>query len=150
MSKRNFQDNSKVLLDTSFLLPILGFETSNRVMKAFHKLSSYELYYNDISILEALWKIVKIVKGTREELSRIEEGVTAIRETMRYASIDGKTIENAMYMYRLGHKDMIDNLLYSIAISKKLKFLTVDSDLTKFVKKHNLVKDNIITPEELE
>ncbi|MET1160672.1 MAG: PIN domain-containing protein [Thermoprotei archaeon] len=151
MNKKNFRDNNnKILLDTSFLLPILGFETSNRIMRAFQKLGSYELYYSDISILEALWKIVKVIKGTREELSRISEGISAIRETMKYAPIDEKVVENAIYMFKLGHKDMIDNLLYSIAMTKKLRLLTVDKDLVEFIKKHDLDKDSVILPEELE
>ena len=83
------------MLDTSFFLPILGFETSNRIMRTFQKLGSYELYYNDISILEVLWKIVKVIEGTEEQLLRIEEGIKVIRDTMKYASIDERAIRNA-------------------------------------------------------
>lgn len=150
MSRKGSRANSRVLLDTSFLLPILGFETSDSVMRAFQKLGSYELYYNEISILEALWKIVKVVRGVEEELSRIEEGITAIRETMKHASINGEAVKNAIYMYKLGHRDMVDNILYSITLSNKLKLLTVDWDLIEFVEKHGLAKGYIITPEELE
>lgn len=57
MSKKSSRGGNKVLLDTSFLLQILGFETSDRVMKAFQKLGSYELYYGEISIIEELWKM---------------------------------------------------------------------------------------------
>ena len=149
MSRRS-SPNNKVLLDTSFLLPILGFETSSRVMRAFQRLNSYKLYYNDISVLEALWKIAKTIKGTEEELSRIKEGIRALRDTVRYAPIDEEAVKNAMHMYRLGHRDMVDNLLYSIAISKGLKLLTVDDRLVEFVKRRNLPRDNIVTPEELE
>jgi len=148
VNRKSPSKNNEVLLDTSFLLPILGFETSRRVMNAFQKLGSYNLYYNDISILEALWKIVEIIEGTEEQISRIEEGIRAIRDTMKYTPIDEKAFKNAIYMYKLGHRDIVDNLLYSIAISKELKLLTVDEDLIKFIKKHNLPK-NIITPEEL-
>lgn len=150
MSRRSSQANSGVLLDTSFLLPIIGFETSDRVMRAFQKLGFYELYYSEISILEALWKIVKVVKGVEEELSRIEEGIRAIRESMRHASVNGEAVKNAIHMYKLGHRDMVDNLLYSIAVSNKLKLLTVDEDLVGFVKKHGLVREYIVTPEELD
>ena len=149
MSRRDSLRAEGILLDTSFLLPILGFETSDRVLAAFKRISPYELYYNDISILEALWKIVKIIRGTREELSRIEEGIRAINEYMRYAQINGEALKNAIYMYRLGHRDMIDNILYSIALSKGLKLLTVDEELSAFVAKHRLPKDVIITPEDL-
>ncbi len=54
MNRRRSRIGNKLLLDTSFLLPILGFETSDRVMNAFNRLHSYELYYNDISILATL------------------------------------------------------------------------------------------------
>ena len=148
MNKKNSLKN-KVLLDTSFLLPILGFQTSDRVMRAFQKLGSYELYYNDISLLEALWKIVKVIEGTEKQISRIKEGIRAIEDTMIHVSIDGASIENAIYMYKLGHKDMVDNILYSIALSKNLKLLTVDKELIEFVNKHDLARHNIISPEEL-
>jgi len=148
MNRKNSPKN-KVLLDTAFLLPILGFQTSDRVMKAFQKLGSYELYYNDISLLEALWKIVKVIEGTEKQISRIKEGIRAIENTMIHVSIDEASIENAIYMYRLGHKDIIDNLLYSIALSKELKLLTVDKELIEFINKRNLARHNIILPEEL-
>ena len=149
MSRRSYQRGDKILLDTSFLLPVLGFETSERVMKAFQKLGSHELYYNDISILEALWKIVKVVKGAPEEVSRIQQGVTAIKDTMRHAPITGDAVVNAIRMYMLGHRDMIDNLLLSTAITMNLKLLTVDKELIDFAKRHSL-DGNIITPEELD
>jgi len=47
------------------------------------------LYYSDISILEAMWKVVKIVRGAEDEILQIAEGITAIRETIEHAPIDG-------------------------------------------------------------
>jgi predicted nucleic acid-binding protein len=119
-------------------------------MAAFHRLRDYELYYNDISILEALWKIVKTIRGAEEEIARIVEGVRAVRESLKYAPIDEEALRNALYMYRLGHSDMIDNLLYSIAVSRSLRLLTVDRDLVEFVARHGLPRDALATPEELE
>ncbi len=118
-------------------------------MRAFHKLSSYKLYYSDLSLLEALWKIVKVNRGTKEELARIEEGVRAIRETMNYAPIDEGAVKIAAHMYRLGHRDLIDDLLYAIALSSNLRLLTVDEELARFVRKHGLSVDAIMTPEAL-
>ena len=93
----------------------------------------YTLYYNDISILEALWKIVKVIKGERSEIKRILEGIIAIRNTMEYAPINEKAIENSISMYKLGHRDMIDNLLYSITLSEELILLIVDKELITFI-----------------
>jgi len=149
LNRRNSSTNNRILLDTSFLLPILGFETSNEIMKAFHKLSLYELYYSDISLLEALWKIAKTIKGSKEEIARIKEGIKALRSTAKQVNIEEEAVENTINMYKLGHKDIIDNLLYSIAKTGKLKLLTVDKSLIEFIEKHEPSKENIIHPKEL-
>ena len=149
MSRKDSQVN-KILLDTSFLLPILGFETASGIMKAFEKLDTYILCYNEISILEALWKIVKVIKWGEDGVKRILEGIDAIRKTMDNITLDSEIVKNAIEMYRLGHRDMVDNLLYSIAVSKKLKFLTVDKDLIKFIEDHNLPREHIILPRDLQ
>ena len=150
MSRRGSQgDNRKVLLlDTSFLLPILGFETSEDVMGAFRELHGYTLYYSDISLLEASWKIVKVIH-TDEEIRRVIEGVRAIRETMNLVPVNERALELAMKMYGLGHRDMIDNLLYSMAITGEMRLLTVDVELLRFVEEHGLPRGQIVTPEEL-
>ena len=150
MNRRSSRRDNKILLDTSCLLPILGFETSQRIMKVYRKIVGYELFYSDLSILEALWKALKVVKGTDEEISRIKGGITAIEKTLKYVNINGDAVANAVKMYKLGHKDMIDNILYSISYMRNLKFLTVDGDLVRFLEKHNLPRNIIITPEELE
>jgi len=49
----------RVILDTSFLLPFLGIRTDEPVMEALPRLRGHELYYSELSVLEALWKIVK-------------------------------------------------------------------------------------------
>jgi len=69
---------------------------------------------------------------------------------MDNVTLDSEIVKNAIEMYRLGHRDMVDNLLYSIAVSKKLKFLTVDKDLIKFIEDHNLPREHIILPRDLQ
>ena len=146
MNKRG----SRLLLDTSFLLPVLGFETSPRVMAVLPRLTSYELYYSELSILEALWKIVKALKNRpSSDVERVVEGVEAIRESMRHAPLTGKAVEQAVKMYMLGHKDMVDNLLYSTALANGLTLLTVDEKLVRFVEEKRLPRNNLATPEEL-
>ncbi len=149
MNKKNSLENKKLLLDTPFLLPTLGFETSNRIMKAIPRLVNYELYYSDLSILEALWKIIKKIKGTDEEIRRIAEGIRAINETMKPIVIDDSSMKNSIKMYLLGHRDMIDNLLYSMALSNRVKLLTTDTRLIEFVANHKLPTHFIIEPEDL-
>ncbi len=116
----------------------------------YRKIGRYELYYNDLSILEALWKVLKVVKGADEEILRIKSGIIAIEKTFKYVNVNGDAVANAVKMYKLGHRNMIDNILYSISYTRNLKFLTVDGDLIKFIEKHDLPRNNIIIPEELE
>jgi hypothetical protein len=54
--------NYKILLDTSFLPPFIGFKTDEVVMNCIEKLKEYEVYYSELSILEALWKITKKIR----------------------------------------------------------------------------------------
>jgi len=44
----------RILPDISFTLPFLGFRTSEAVAKALPRLRGHELYYSDLSVLEAL------------------------------------------------------------------------------------------------
>ncbi len=146
MSRRS----SRLLLDTSFLLPVLGFETSQRVMKALPKLAGHELYYSEISLLEALWKIVKVLKSRpAEDIERVIEGVRAIRDSMLHAPVTAEAVEQAIRMYLMGHRDMVDNLLYSIALANNLTLLTIDDTLVDFIHRHKLPEEHVITPEEL-
>lgn len=147
---RKSSRRGRLLLDTSFLLPTLGFETSKRIIDVLPKLRRHELYYSDLSILEALWKIIKKIRGTEEEIKRIKEGIAAIRETVSTVTINEEAIQKAIEMYLLGHRDMIDNLLYSIALTQELKLLTVDTELLRFVKSKKFPARPIVLPEELD
>jgi electron transfer flavoprotein alpha/beta subunit len=72
-------------------------------------------FYSELSILEAIWKIVKIIK--KENLSTLKEGLNLIKRDLNIAEIDENAVEIAISLYIMGHRDLIDNLLYGIAIS---------------------------------
>ncbi|MCC6030926.1 MAG: PIN domain nuclease [Desulfurococcales archaeon] len=143
MNKKNYQ----ILLDTSFLLPFLGFKTDDIIINTLPKLRRYYLYYSDLSLLEALWKISKIVK--KENLEIIIEGIRLIKKDLYHIRLDERAIEIAINLYMLGHKDLIDDLLYGIAISQDLMFLSIDRSLESFIKEHGY-ENVFIHPEEIE
>jgi predicted nucleic acid-binding protein len=142
VSKRNF----RVLLDTSFLLPFLGLATDEVVMYSLPKLRGAELFYSELSILEAMWKAVKIVK--KEDFGVILEGLRLIRRDLKIARVDDKAVDLALSFYLMGHRDLVDNLLYGIAASQNMKFLTMDEALKRFVKEHGYL-DLFISLEDL-
>jgi predicted nucleic acid-binding protein len=126
----------RVLLDTSFILPILGVEVEGAapVLKRLYTLSrrgEVELYYSDFSILEALWKIAK----TNFDIKRVEMGLRSIELGLRKAHADRHVFLKALELRRRGHRDVVDLLLYATAARNHLLFLTMDRDLVNFLEK---------------
>ena len=87
-------------------------------------------------------------EGVRFKVALIVEGVRAIITTINNIQIDGESFKQAIKMYKLNHRDMVDNLPYSATIIERLKLLTVDMELLNFIEEHWLPRENIITPDE--
>jgi len=150
--------NYKILLDTSFLLPFVGFKTDEVVMNCIEKLRDYEVYYSELSILEALWKVTKKMRElssgqnyNRDDIVEIVvNGIRAIRRDLNRAGITEEAVKEAIKLYMLGHRDLIDNILYGItATQEDMKFLTIDESLKAFIKSRNLKSDMFIKPLDL-
>ncbi|MFP3951389.1 MAG: PIN domain-containing protein [Candidatus Bathyarchaeia archaeon] len=139
MSKRN---GLKVLLDTSFLLPSLGVDVGEDVAKGLNMLvdSDAEIYYSQFSILEALWVVIGLIKDGTFNSDMFSLGLRSITEGNRYkeAHTDSHTFNEGLKLYRLGHEDIIDNILYATSVSHDLKFLTLDGELQRFIEEHKL------------
>ncbi|AET33386.1 PIN domain-containing protein [Pyrobaculum ferrireducens] len=124
----------RVLLDTSFIPPILGVEVEGAapVLKRLDVLSrrgEVGLYYSDFSILEALWKIAK----TNFDIKRVEMGLRSIELGLRKAYADRRVFLKALELRGRGHRDVVDLLLYATAARNHLLFLTMDRDLINFL-----------------
>ena len=150
MNKKNY----KILLDTSFLLPFMGFKTDEVVMNCIERLRDYEVYYSELSILEALWKITKKIRelssgqnyNRNDIVEIVVNGIRAIRRDLNRAEITEDVVKEAIKLYMLGHRDLIDNILYGIAATREdMKFLTIDESLKAFIKSRNLRSDVFIS-----
>ena len=150
MNKKNY----KILLDTSFLLPFMGFKTDEVVMNCIEKLRDYEVYYSELSILEALWKITKKIRelssgqnyNRNDIVEIVVNGIRAIRRDLNRAEITEDVVKEAIKLYMLGHRDLIDNILYGIAATREdMKFSTIDESLKAFIKSRNLRSDVFIS-----
>ncbi len=62
----------RLLVDTSFLLPAMGIDTDREVVEAISHFYTAEIYYSEVSILEAMWKIVKVIPPGK--IDRVREG----------------------------------------------------------------------------
>ena len=149
---KNKKNILKVLLDTSFILPTLGIDVAEEVLKGLQKLAqiSAEIYYSRFSILESLWIATRLIKNTTFDIERFTYGLKSIMQSGRYKSVN-ETPEifiKALKLYNLGHKDLIDNILYASSTHLNLKLLTLDAELKEFINNKKL-EDSVILPDQI-
>jgi PIN domain nuclease of toxin-antitoxin system len=143
-----------ILLDTSFILPSLGIDTGERTRMGLQKLNDHEddyiLWYSHFSLLESTWVGKKLEVQGKLDRYLFELGLRSIHRGGRYrmATAEPEVFMKALDLASLGHRDMIDNLLYSISRTHNLKFLTLDTNFVDFIKKRNL-EETMILPEDL-
>lgn len=142
----------RVLLDTSFLLPSLGIDVEGDVAKGLKALAGAqaEIYFSLFSILESLWVAGKFVRSATFDRDRFSLGLRSIIEGGKYRKVeaDSQVFDDALSLLMLGHKDMVDNILYASSSRFNLRFLTLDSELKEFIRARGLT-DILISPEEL-
>jgi len=142
----------RVLLDTSFILPSLGIDVGGEVAPALAGLAETqaEIHYSRFSMLESLWVAARTIQDAKFDAETFKLGVRSIMEGGRYRKVDedSEIINEALRLYELGHKDMIDNTLYASAARLDLRLLTVDSNLKAFVKEKGL-KDTLMSPDQV-
>ena len=147
----------RILLDTSFILPTLGITVGGvtpEAMKFLAEDPKIEIYYSRFSVLESLWVATRISDGklsdARFDAETFQLGLRSIIEGRRYKRVeeDSEIFKEAFRLYRLGHKDMIDNILYASALSLGLLLWTFDDQLKKFVLEKQL-KNIFVSPDQL-
>jgi len=127
----------RVLLDTSLLLPTLGIEVE-RADKILKRLRDHELYYSELSILECLWVVNSLKKKGKSDRESFETGIRSIFECYAKAEINAEIVLRAFEIYEMGHRDIVDCLLYSTASKNNMKFASLDDELKGFVKDNDL------------
>ena len=152
----------KVLLDTSFLLPIVGIrikDIKDKDLRILEKLS-YEkkvtFYVSEIIWVEFVGIIHKLIRKTSKNnrddiINTISIGLSSLEQSgyINWINISRREIEYALLLKEKGHKDVIDNLLYSIALLRGMYFLSIDTKFINFLKANNFKTNMFITPEEL-
>jgi len=61
---------------------------------------------------------------------------------------DSEIFNEAIRLHILGHKDMIDNILYASSTRLNLKLLTLDTELKKFIDAKGL-DDALVFPNQI-
>ena len=147
-NKRSTQAKPSIIIDTTFLLPALGIsveEEAEEVIPLFRKLN---VYYLEVGLLEAMWKIIKIIPI--DKLERVRLGLEAIRRTYSLLSPSAKALVEALLIYRKGHRDYIDALHYTAAKDTGIPLLTIDYEFIEFLVEHGYeTRGVVLIPKEL-
>ncbi|RLF05016.1 MAG: hypothetical protein DRJ60_06255 [Thermoprotei archaeon] len=148
----------KILLDTTYLLPTFGIEVKGLTSEDILKLRSLvvdgniKLYCSSIIWPELLGKVFReINRQKRAENLDIKMAIRALFNPKFYKWIKPgrRSIELAYNLRRLGHPDMIDNILYALSITRKMIFLSMDLDFKDFLVKRNFPISSFLSHDEL-
>lgn len=142
----------KVLLDTTFLLPSLGIDVGEEVLKGLKRLAEIkaEIHCSRFSILETLWVAARLSRNANFNVETFGLGLRSVLESGRYVKVeeDSEIFNKALRLYMMGHKDMIDNILYASSTQLNLRLLTLDTELREFIREKGL-KDTLVHPNQI-
>ncbi|MBD3159621.1 MAG: hypothetical protein GF309_12585 [Candidatus Lokiarchaeota archaeon] len=102
----NNPSTPRILLDTSFLLPTLGFDVSSQSVYAAPETiahSNIEPHYCDMNLLEASWQAVRALKRNEFDRNTFRDGLQSIENGERYHEIEttAKAYEIVIDLYSL-------------------------------------------------
>jgi len=145
-------ETPKVLFDTSYILPTLGISVGPAIERNIKLLTEVgvEIYYSRLSILESLWVAARTIQDGSFDPERYRLGLRSIIDGGGYKRVDedSQIFTEALKLYSLGHKDMIDNMLYASAVHLNMRLVTRDRELEKFVLEKKLKNVLSIFPDE--
>jgi hypothetical protein len=146
----------EILLDTSFLLPTLGIATDAPVARALAEAADrrHKLHYSRLSLLEASWVFSRVAeRGSDSGSNRVafDRGIRSVVHSGRYSEVvePPEAYSGALKLRSLGHRDLVDCLLYLDSVHYGLRLLTLDSELRHFLARHNL-GDTLVFPDGLD
>jgi len=140
---------SRILLDTTYLLPIVGINVSGveetlSILEKLYRSKSVEIFYTQFSILEIIGKLSRLDYDRR----RVEIGLKAIRSRFKMISPTTRGYIEALELRKKGFRDLIDLLLYTTSKTRRLLLLTRDVALVEFLKRIGEETTNIVLEEE--
>jgi len=136
----------RVLLDSTYVLPAFGIAVRELSREDLLKLEelrrcgAVEYCYSNVMWVEVVPKVVKehLRNGRSLDFRLVERAVEALHELFSEVEPGPRAICEAFKLRSLGHVDMVDNILYGIAIENDMHLLSMDCHLREFLKRHGL------------
>lgn len=144
--------SAKILLDSTYLLPVFGIQVEGLTTQDIAKLREATItgkiqpHALTTCWIEILGKVAREAQRHKTDITEIaEKAIKSLTQTevIKWINPGPEALKLALKLRLLGHKDMIDNLLYATATTQNMTLLTMDTELVHFLKKHNLPTHNI-------
>lgn len=133
----------KILLDSSYLLPLIKIEIEkipNDLLSNLLSVHSNEYYYSSLSTFELTAKGLKLSSQEKRITTKdIRIGIDALQQDTRLTEIsyiDNPLIIDLASQFRSIHKDTIDCLIFSTAICNCDCIITMDKSFYKQISKN--------------
>ncbi len=154
MAKNSVSEYSvnKLILDTSFIVPLLGINISGQPL-VIKKLSGVKFLYPILMLPELIGVLFKILKKERVDTIPIE--VLVSFDALIYGGLvelippDSSDVELVYELIKLGWKDVFDGILYATAEKLGVLALTLDVEFRNFLKKQGFNYWMLVTPKDL-
>ena len=137
-----------LLLDTTYLLPILGIRMS---LKGFSELfpkllDDYTVFYNPVSLVEAKWVVLRLAKKEPQKrgalLKRFRTGLEALLRDKRLvqSELTSPSVEEIadLLLIEVGLADYFDRIIYATAAHRGIALLTEDDELIRLAQRGDL------------
>ncbi len=143
----------RILLDSTYLLPTFGIEVkelSDEDLRAMRELllkGEAEFFCSSITWIELIGKVHREAERAGiDATERFREAAKSLMESgyYRWISPSVEDIMIAFKLRKLGHRDIIDNLLYAASITKNMILMTMDRELKEFLKRNGYRTDHLI------
>ena len=135
---------NKILLDTSYLLPLFGIDVEIDGLKEnFPKvLKKFEVYYSPVSLIETKFIILRLLKDGINLLEDYRVGLDSIlaEDLFKPTPLTNSEIEEVAdrLLIDKGLKDYFDRMIYATAVVFKLALVTEDRKLTEIASNYSL------------
>ena len=135
---------NKILLDTSYLLPLFGIDVEiDGLEENFPKvLKKFEVYYNPISLIEAKFIILRLLKDGIDLLEDYRIGLNSVfaEDLLKPTLLTNSEIEEIAdrLLIDKGLKDYFDRMIYATSVVFKLALVTEDRKLIELANDYAL------------
>ena len=155
MERRSRRDCSgEYVLDTSYLLPLVGIEVEGLERDAYDKILTMKLHFPIALAAELAGVIAKEVRklGIDEVPEGAVEGFNSIVFGGRINLVlpEGEDVKMACDLIRTGWKDVFDALLYATAKRLGVRVLSMDREFKRFLREKGYDADLLVSHKDID